>query len=90
MSETAMQQAADGRGRILEITVNNRPVQVQDKRLTGLEIKEAAIAQGVPIQIDFVLSEHLERGGTRIVGDTDEVKVNKRSKFTAVAGDDNS
>lgn len=90
MSETAMQQSAEDRGRTLEITVNNRPVQVQDKRLTGLEIKEAAIAQGVLIQIDFVLSEHLERDGTRIVGDTDEVKVKKRSQFTAVAGDDNS
>lgn len=74
----------------IEITVNNQPVQVEDKRMTGLEIKEAAIAQGVPIQADFLLSEHLPNGEVHIVGDDDEVKVRKHSKFTAVAGDDNS
>lgn len=63
---------------------------MEDKRLTGVEIKQAAIAQGLPIQLDFLLSEQLQHGQTRIVGDTDEIKVNKHSMFTAVAGDDNS
>lgn len=90
MSETTVEQATRQHGRTIQITVNNRPVQVEDKRLTGLEIKEAAISQGVPIHLDFILSEHLNHGGTRIIGDADEVKVNKHSKFTAVAGDDNS
>lgn len=76
--------------RTIEITVNNQAVQVEDKRLTGLQIKEAAIAQGVPIQVDFLLSEHRPNGDVHIVGDEDEVKVHKHSKFTAVAGDDNS
>jgi hypothetical protein len=89
MSETA-EQAEKGRHHTIEITVNNRLVQVEDKRLTGLEIKEAAIAQGVPILLDFLLSEQLKHGETRVVGDSDEVKVDKHSKFTAVAGDDNS
>lgn len=90
MSETAVQQAEKGRHHSIEITVNNRPVGVEDKHLTGLQIKQAAIAQGVPIQLDFLLSEQLKHGETRIVGDADEVKVDKHSKFTAVAGDDNS
>jgi hypothetical protein len=90
MSETAVEQAEKGLRDTIEITVNNRPVRVEDQRLTGLEIKEAAIAQRVPIQLDFLLSEQLKHGETRIVGDTDEVKVDKHSKFTAVAGDDNS
>jgi len=90
MSETTVEQAAKNHGRTIEIIVNNRRVQVEDKRLTGLEIKEAAIAQGVLIQLDFILSEHRGQGGTRVVGDTDEVKVHKHAKFTAVAGDDNS
>ncbi|MGH3766262.1 MAG: multiubiquitin domain-containing protein [Pseudonocardiaceae bacterium] len=90
MSDTAVEQAEQVRHRTIEIAVNNRPVRVEDKRLTGLEIKQAAIAQGVPIQLDFLLSEQLGHGQTRIVGDTDEIKVNIHSKFTAVAGDDNS
>jgi Multiubiquitin len=90
MSETTVEQAVKGQHHTIEITVNNCLVQVEDKRLTGLEIKEAAIAQGVPIQLDFLLSEQLKHGETRIVGDSDEVKVDKHSKFTAVAGDDNS
>jgi hypothetical protein len=89
MSQTTVKQTDQDR-RTIEITVNNRPVRVEEKRLTGMEIKQAAIAQGIPIQLDFVLSEHLEQGGTQIVGDNDEVKVRKHSKFTAVAGDDNS
>jgi hypothetical protein len=58
--------------------------------VTGLEIKEAAIAQGVQIDTGFQLSEELPSGETRIIGDADVVTVNKHSTFTAVAGDDNS
>ncbi len=74
----------------VEITVNERPVTVEGPRLTGLHIKEAAIAQGVSIALDFVLSEELEHGRTKIVGDRDEVTVTKHSRFDAVAPDDNS
>lgn len=79
-----------GRGHVTKVTVNNRPVRLTGDRVTGLEIKQAAIAQGVAIQLDFVLSMRLERGGSRIVGDTDQVKVEDHARFTAVAGDDNS
>jgi len=72
------------------ITVNNRPVAVQGPRTTGRKIKESAIQQGVQIGVDFVLSEELENNRTRIVGDDDEITVNKHSKFVAVAPDDNS
>lgn len=72
------------------ITVNERPVVVTGPRLTGLEIKQAAVTQGVPIRIDFLLSEELPNGRTRIVGDTDTVTVTKHSRFDAVAPDDNS
>lgn len=72
------------------ITVNERTVIVTGPRLTGLEIKQAAIAQGVPIRTDFLLSEELPNGRTRIVGDGDTVTVTKNSRFDAVAPDDNS
>jgi hypothetical protein len=83
-------QSAESAAQEVRITVNERPVVVPRHRVTGLEIKEAAIAQGVPIALDFVLSEELPGGRTRIVGDKDEVTVNDHSKFLAVAPDDNS
>lgn len=74
----------------VHITVNERPVVVHHHRMTGLAIKEAAIAQHVQIQTDFVLSEELPHGRTRIIGDQDSVEVRNGSKFNAVAPDDNS
>lgn len=74
----------------VEIHVNDRPVRVVRPRVTGLEIKEAAIAQGVPIQLDFVLSEELGERRTRVIGDRDAVTVNKESRFLAIPNDDNS
>jgi hypothetical protein len=90
MSETTVGLAKKGHKHTVTITVNNHPVEVADKLLTGVEIKEAAIAQGVSIQLDFLLSEQLPNGQAQIVGDTDQVKIHEHSKFTAVAGDDNS
>jgi len=75
---------------IVEITVNGRPVRIEGPRVTGLQIKEAAIAQGDPIQVQFVLSEELPNHRTRIVGDTDVITVNQNSTFLAIANDDNS
>lgn len=72
------------------ITVNEKPVTVTGPKATGLEIKQAAIAQGVQIGLDFQLSEELANGRTRIVGDAEPITVNKNSRFDAVAGDDNS
>lgn len=74
----------------VEITVNNRPVEVQGPKISGLEIKQAAIDGGIPIELNFVLSEEIGPRKTRIVGDKDVVTVNKNSKFIAVAPDDNS
>jgi len=75
--------------RLIEITVNKKQVRVQGPRATGLTIKEAAIAQGVQIQLDFQLAE--VRGHERhIVGDTEEVEVHEHARFVATAGDDNS
>jgi hypothetical protein len=83
------EHAAKG-GHEVVITVNEQPVTVIGSKVSGLQIKEAAIAQGVQIGLDFQLSEELPNGRTRIVGDGDIVTVNKHSRFDAVAGDDNS
>jgi hypothetical protein len=75
---------------LVQITVNKKPVNIAGPRVTGLQIKEAAIAQGVAIQPSFQLSQELSDRQRRIVGDNDVVTVHKGSKFFAVAGDDNS
>jgi multiubiquitin len=74
----------------VEVSVNGNPVRVLAPRTTGLAIKTAAIAQGVSIQLDFVLSEEIGERRTRVVGNDDEVTVHPGSKFIAVAPDDNS
>ena len=74
-----------------EITVNVKyKVQVEGPRITGLEIKEASIAQGVPIDLNFLLAEVTHPKEHKIIGDADEVTVNEDSKFEATADDDNS
>lgn len=71
------------------IQVNNNPVEVEGPRISGLEIKQAAIDQGVEIQIDFQLAE-IKDAKRQIICDDDIVTVNKNSKFVATAPDDNS
>ena len=74
----------------IEILVNDWPVTVVGHRHTGLEIKQAAITQGVPIGLDFVLS--IERGPrqTQIIDDDEAVTITRHSRFVAIPDDDNS
>jgi len=82
---------ADAIGKPLTtITVNKKPVQIMGPRVTGRAIKEAAIAQGVEIELDFELIEIRANGERGIVGDDTVVTINKNSVFKAVDGDDNS
>lgn len=75
--------------RTVDITVNRRPVVLQGKRVTGLEIKRAAIAQGVAIELSFQLSEKKGKN-LQPIADTDVVTIKTGTEFRAVAGDDNS
>jgi hypothetical protein len=79
-----------GHGEKITFLVNEKPVSVTDEKQTGLSIKQAAIAQGVQIQLDFVLS--IERGGgkTDLIGDDEKVKVKAGDRFLAIPNDDNS
>lgn len=74
----------------VEIFVNGRAVILRDDDQTGLSIKQAAIEQGIRIEIDFILSVERERGKTEIIGDNQKIKVRRHQKFTAIADDDNS
>jgi hypothetical protein len=81
---------ADARRKLIEVKVNGRTVRLPKAELTGLEIKQAAIAQGVPIELGFILQQELPNGNSRIIGDHDLVKVRPHERFTAIANDDNS
>jgi len=75
---------------IVTITVNGSPVSLPQGKYTGLQIKEAAIAQGAEdVGIDFVLS--VQHGNHyEVVGDTDTIEIHPNLDFLAVTGDDNS
>lgn len=75
---------------VVDIVVNKHPVRVGGLEATGLQIKEAAIAQGVKIQVSFQLSEKLGDHKTKVIGNTDTVTLHEDAVFVAVAEDDNS
>ena len=76
---------------VITITVNNKPVMMTGPRHTGLEIKQAAIAQGVKIDVGFLLYE-IRHGGqpNKLIDDGETVTITDHSEFHAVADDDNS
>jgi hypothetical protein len=74
----------------VRITVNDQFVVVTSHDVTGLQIKEAAIAAGVAIQLDFVLSEVLPNSEQRIIPDDRRLGVKTGDQFWAIPGDDNS
>ena len=82
----------DGKHEIdsIDVTVNDDPVGLTDKHQTGASIKSAAIAQGVPIEPDFELSEVLPNGKHRPIADDKKVTVKDGDAFWAIPGDDNS
>ena len=72
------------------ISVNKKPVQVEEPLVTGLQIKKAAIDQGVAIKLDFQLAAVGEDGEHLIKGDSEKIDVREFKTFYATAGDDNS
>jgi len=73
----------------VEVSINRQPVQLPEREMTGLEIKQTAIAQGVAIGENFQLS--IKQGDHyQVVGDTDEIRVHPHQEFICVAPDDNS
>lgn len=75
--------------RDVNITVNRKPVVLKGGRHTGRQIKDAAIAQGVAIGADFLLSRKTDNK-YKPVGDDEQIRVRPGDEFRAVDGDDNS
>lgn len=87
MQSTEQQMEPGGeKPKQVEVSVNGTGVAVPQK-VTGEELKEAAIAASVPIQLDFVL--YLKKG-TNYVQITDEERItaHKGEEFRCVASDD--
>jgi hypothetical protein len=84
------QDAPQGKPKDVTIVVNNTDVTLPKGKYTGLQIKQAAIEQGVrDIAVGFVLS--VQRGNHYlVVGDEDVIEIRKGLDFVAVTGDDNS
>jgi hypothetical protein len=75
----------------ITVKVNNQPVKFSTRLVTGLEIKQTAIAQGVAIDVGCVLYR-LKAGGELgpAIDDHEKVALKQCDEFRCVAPDDNS
>jgi Multiubiquitin len=92
MSQTSEQnpKPAPSKGTV-EVTVNRQSVTLESHRVTGREIKAAAIAQDVQIELDFLLTLEASPGHpARTIDDDETITVTKHSEFTANDVDDDS
>ncbi|WP_419924735.1 multiubiquitin domain-containing protein [Candidatus Poriferisocius sp.] len=90
MNEPETSKGGDRRRGQVHITVNRQDIEIDGPGDSGLEIKEAAIEQGVDIALDFQLAMLDPEGKQKIIGDNDVVEVSDKSEFFATASDDNS
>ena len=90
MAETITLRETGPRKRAFRISVNRKPIEVDGPLTTGLEIKQAAVGEGVAIELDFQLAKVGADGTQYIVGDSDKVDVREFKTFFATDGDDNS
>ena len=74
------------------VELNYHPLLLRGQRLTGLEIKQQAIAAPIPnIQLDFHLTVERDRNDVEhTIGDDEAWTVHDGDCFTAVKPDDNS
>ena len=90
MVEIANNQGENLLTKPFEISVNKKPVSLTEPIVTGLDIKQAAIDQGVSIDLTFRLIRVEADGKRPPVNNTDKVDVREFKTFVATAPDDNS
>lgn len=76
--------------KVITVRVNNKPVTFSGNKVTGLQIKEAAISQNVAIQSDFQLFEKHGEGKLKLIPDNELITIHDNEEFRATAPDDNS
>jgi hypothetical protein len=75
----------------ITVKVNNNPVIFHKREVTGLEIKQTAIAQNVKIPLDGVLYRVKPDGNlSTAIGDAEKVTLKDCDEFRCVTPDDNS
>lgn len=79
-----------GHADAVTVLVNGQSVVLGDKHTTGAGLKTAAMQAGVPIQMDFVLSEVKPGGEQKIIADDAHLTLKDGDEFWAIPGDDNS
>ncbi|HEY8885369.1 MAG TPA: multiubiquitin domain-containing protein [Chloroflexota bacterium] len=73
------------------VSVNGKAVRLPSHRVNGLEVKRAAIGQGVEIQEDFLLTLEAHDGKpAETIANDRTITVTEHSVFTANDGDDDS
>jgi len=92
MSDVAQANGLEAQERqeTVEITVNFNRVVMNTRKATGLQIKTAAISQGVNIKADFILYEIKDGKRRNRIADDKQVELHPGEKFEAVPDDDNS
>lgn len=91
MADTLNNTATEsGKPSGVTVTVNRSAVSLTERKVTGLQLKEAAIAQGAELQLDFQLWRIDGTGRRHQVGDDETIEVHDGERFAANAPDDNS
>ena len=79
------------RSNTITVKINNNPVEFTKRIVTGLELKQTAIKQGVRIEVGFVLYPVKTDGGAGAsIDDAEKVTLRDCDEFRCVAPDDNS
>jgi hypothetical protein len=73
----------EGEGNQVTIRVNDVQIRIAGHQATALEIKAAAIEQGLDIELDYDLSELLPGNWARAIDDDSRVQLSDGSRFIA-------
>lgn len=90
MTQVHESAQAEKNHKTVDAVFNKKPIQLPKGRLSGLEIKQAAVAHGLSIQLTYVLFQIKNRNHRKVVGDADIIEIREGIEFAAVADDDNS
>lgn len=80
------QDHSGGGEHLVIVLVNGHPVKLLGHTETGLQIKTAAIEQGVQIHLKFLLEEEVADGKRRLIENDERVELRSDLKFFAHEG----
>jgi len=90
IESSATEDLSSGRLLAIPIAVNNHHLVVHERRMTGAEIKAAAIAAGVQIQPTFTLMLKHHGRPSEVIGDSEVLVMKPGQRFSCLPADDNS